>query len=803
MKQKLKVLISIVSIILTVFSVLFNAYADAGLYNQLLVSESNSKIDSSLLGKSDSTEKLSVYIWCTEINYDTVESIVEQRLGYSEDEVNCLETDEIGSKDIADKVNDYIMTKRVVAKELYQSKLSEIITACSIEDDVIFTSKYAPMILAELTYSEIEYVCTNNNVLEVGLHYIETEDVQEASIQTYSSFPTPNSFYSLVEYQKTDFVNFLSSMNIHSIKTKSGLTGNNVKIGMLEDSAIINYDLELPTFRCHVLGDINGYDGALHANRIATLMCGDDGIANNASLYSCDYTGSSISKCYFYQIERLLDEGVKLINMSMGMFPDDIGTYISSTWTNHIILNHHVSIVGAAGNDGRTTGEVGYPLNAENAIAVGACDNMDSTEKTDDIMRVYSSYSDTTGIIKPDVVAADNVFENEEGNGGTSYSSPVVAGTIALMLECRPSLALHPEVIKAIIMSSCQYKARPYGSDTVEDMDSGLTEKQGAGVFDPVLALSITANGNYGYGILKNSDDSNMVNFFYSPYDATNVNVSMSWLNNADNSLKNERPNLDLMLSINSAEVKSENTSSSTEMLYTNIYLSRNFDSEMDYTIRCYNKDYVFNSSSEEIKYGYAWCHNTEEYKVIEQYEGLYFIKNVATGKYLTYDWENEQLLLNNYVGHYHNDYDQFMAITKNSTGNYSIRDAFTYSDGIIANDTVAEYGANSSDIKILQDEEGYYMFKVGSKYMSSNNGLCFESIEDVTSANKWILEEVVYRQGDLDYSGVINNYDQNYLMSYISGTYTPSNAELFLADMNGDGVLDVDDEYEMYLILN
>lgn len=124
---------------------------------------------------------------------------------------------------------------------------------------------------------------------------------------------------------------------------------------------------------------------------------------------------------------------------------------------------------------------------------------------------------------KPDMVV---------NSGSTSEAAPVLTGIVSLLLELKPELKNHPDIIKAILMASCHEKALPAvlknGSyDTQESMFNGLTLKQGAGVVDAYQAICIALLGNYNTAIISSGclDIDTIV-----PVNNDNINVSLVWL---------------------------------------------------------------------------------------------------------------------------------------------------------------------------------------------------------------------------------------------------------------------------------
>ena len=152
-----------------------------------------------------------------------------------------------------------------------------------------------------------------------------------------------------------------------------------------------------------------------------------------------------------------------------------------------------IVVVAAAGNYGKAKngqtqyGAIGAPGNAPWVLTVGASSTEGTTDRRDDKMAGYSSRGPTMIDFgaKPDLVAPgtgtvslatqDSLFYvtkaaflvpgKRAGLGlfqpyltlsGTSMATPVVAGTVALMLEANPDLT--PNMVKAILQFTAEEK---------------------------------------------------------------------------------------------------------------------------------------------------------------------------------------------------------------------------------------------------------------------------------------------------------------------------------------------------------
>jgi serine protease AprX len=158
-----------------------------------------------------------------------------------------------------------------------------------------------------------------------------------------------------------------------------------------------------------------------------------------------------------------------------------------------------VVVVVAAGNDGAARDTVWYaPANDPYVITVGCLDQQETAATTDDGLCFFSSRGRTQdGFAKPDVVAPGRKLVSTLAPGsafardyperladathirmsGTSMAAPVVAGTVALLLERAPTLT--PDQVKWLLMRT----ERPYAG-----------QADGAGATDAAAATRALAS---------------------------------------------------------------------------------------------------------------------------------------------------------------------------------------------------------------------------------------------------------------------------------------------------------------------
>jgi subtilisin family serine protease len=249
------------------------------------------------------------------------------------------------------------------------------------------------------------------------------------------------------------------------------------------------------------------YDDYGHGTHVAGILAGDGadsggarrGIAPGVSLLVekvLDETGqgyiSNVIAAIDYAIANRDTLGVRIINLSVAAPVSESYLVDPLALAAKRAVEAGIVVVTAAGNlgtdsDGKPQyGGIGTPGNAPWVVTVGASSHQSTTTTRDDAVAPFSSRGPTPidSLAKPDLVApgvgiesladpSSTLFLTKPGARiwgtvttasapylsltGTSMSSPVVSGTIALMLQANPSLT--PNMVKAILEYTAE--ARP------------------------------------------------------------------------------------------------------------------------------------------------------------------------------------------------------------------------------------------------------------------------------------------------------------------------------------------------------
>ncbi|MGA1872697.1 MAG: S8 family serine peptidase [Thermoplasmatota archaeon] len=192
-------------------------------------------------------------------------------------------------------------------------------------------------------------------------------------------------------------------------------------------------------------------------------------------------------------------QGVDIVSMSLGI--GDGAVAVSQALDE--LVGQGIVVVQGSGNSGGSYESGPGTTWADRSIVVGAIDDQDTVDRTDDEIWSSSTYGPRTDDgdnnpydeMRPDVVApgvgitvasSSRTSRIQGANGwssgsGTSFATPHVSGTVALMLQAKSSLAPDGQGnhISRILHQTSEARGEPYDA-----------------------ALSPTYSTRYGFGII-------------------------------------------------------------------------------------------------------------------------------------------------------------------------------------------------------------------------------------------------------------------------------------------------------------
>jgi serine protease AprX len=323
-----------------------------------------------------------------------------------------------------------------------------------------------------------------------------------------------------------------ATVGASAVRQELGYDGAGVGVAVIDSGAAAylddlsdgSGDTRIDLFADFVNGRKKAYDDYGHGTHVAGIIAGSgfdsggrrSGIAPAARLVVLkvlDDSGqgriSDVIAAIDYAIAVKDSFNIRVINLSVatGVYePYDVDPL---TLAAQRAVDAGIVVVAAAGNNGRSPsgsmqyGGISAPGNAPWVLTVGASNHMGTVDRADDTIAVFSSRGPTAADYgaKPDVVAPGVGIEslsNPDSSfyftkapyllsgtvptwylpylslSGTSMAAPVVAGTVALMLEANPTLT--PNAVKAII----EYTAQQYDGYDRLTQGAGFLNAKGA-----------------------------------------------------------------------------------------------------------------------------------------------------------------------------------------------------------------------------------------------------------------------------------------------------------------------------------
>jgi serine protease AprX len=320
-----------------------------------------------------------------------------------------------------------------------------------------------------------------------------------------------------------------------------GVDGSGVGVALI-DSGVTSWHDDLGSDRVvHFMDFVDfqplAYDDYGHGTHVAGIIAGSGydsngartGMAPGASLIVLkvldgDGNGyiSNVIAALDYAVQNRVQFNIRVVNLSVAA-----GVYESYetdplTLAARRAVEAGIVVVTAAGNFGRNAkdqpqyGGITSPGNAPWVLTVGASTHKGTVTRKDDQVAAFSSRGPSfiDYAAKPDLVApgvgiesltdgssllfsthpaarlwgsVDTVTQPYLSLSGTSMSAPVVAGTVALMLQANPTLT--PNLVKAILQYTAEHRS---GYDDLTQ-GAGFLNARGAVQLSKSLAGDVNA----------------------------------------------------------------------------------------------------------------------------------------------------------------------------------------------------------------------------------------------------------------------------------------------------------------------
>ncbi len=366
------------------------------------------------------------------------------------------------------------------------------------------------------------------------------------------AYITPDRAVSMTSNPQTE--QFASAVQADIAAAQYGFDGTGIGVAVIDSGIAANADLKNASGASRIVYsqsfvplDSTTTDKFGHGTHVAGLIGGSGASSGSANGYAATYAGvapnvnlinlrvldvnglgvdSQVIAAIQQAIALKNTYNIRVISMSLGrpIFEsytlDPVDQAVEAAWKAGIV------VVAAAGNNGRFGptngfGTIGVPANDPSVITVGATMTELTSTRVDDQIASYSSKGPTSvdHIVKPDLVAPGNrmvslrvpgstldtlypQYQIAPASGtakyyelsGTSMATPIVSGTVALMLQ--QNSALTPDQVKARLMKTAwkgigQYT---YSHDSWGNMYNNEYDifTYGAGYLDVNAALGNT-----------------------------------------------------------------------------------------------------------------------------------------------------------------------------------------------------------------------------------------------------------------------------------------------------------------------
>lgn len=245
--------------------------------------------------------------------------------------------------------------------------------------------------------------------------------------------------------------------------------------------------------------------GTSHGTETAGLVgaVGNNGIGTSAvsqnvsilPLQVIDDNGSGWSDAVANAIIYSVDQGVDVINMSLGTSGDDpiVRQSVDYAYDNNVVV---VAAAGNCGNPGtggvctgNPTGFITFPASYNRVIAVGATTSTNARAS-------FSSYGQRLDVVAP---GSGTIVSPTWTSGnvtsayastlyGTSYASPIVASSVALIRSIRPTSSV--DDVRALVMAGASKLGGMSGSFYSTAYGHGLLD------VDKVITVSNDLNSS-------------------------------------------------------------------------------------------------------------------------------------------------------------------------------------------------------------------------------------------------------------------------------------------------------------------
>lgn len=335
------------------------------------------------------------------------------------------------------EVDACLKEHRRKVKKYYSAFNESMVKTLGLDKYDYYASLYSPYV--EITFNDLEeYKSVEKDI--VGIIEKNKDILASANNSILSNEVVCDS--ATVNSRNSSLIYFNDALNRIGV-TNSSYTGDGVRVGIIESGvpdSTVNLNPGKFTFESETTSS--------HATVVTSIIGGTSGIAENVYFY-CVSTEETTRKL-LYCFETLLSYNVDIINMSAGITgKGEYDNYCS--YVDNITSNYNCTFVTASGNNYNLKNKnfLWAPACSMNSIAVGSIDYNQN-------ISYFSGWETPDAFLcKPDVVApGGNIYRINniiDAQAGTSFSAPMLTGTIALLMEEFPVLKENSALVKSVV----------------------------------------------------------------------------------------------------------------------------------------------------------------------------------------------------------------------------------------------------------------------------------------------------------------------------------------------------------------
>ena len=372
----------------------------------------------------------------------SLDNVMSIRLGYEDYDEDMYSRLSEGEGNEVDYKN--------VSKAYHLGKNRAIAARLGVSADEIFVSEYTPYVFYNFksasmseVYETAVKIESNSAITAIhlfprNLYDLVSDDGESLQVQSISNVD-------LIE-QNTGSIPDLRNIPYDNFPNGTSVRGAGVKIGIF-DSGV--FDANNPNFDNNYVEIVRDtYTNASETNHptvMASIISGKYGAASLAQLYYVDANSDTA----YTGLERLINKGVDVINMSLGssscLVNGDYNTSLEG-YVDYLYQSTHTLMVAAAGNTLNLEGTGGYvslPGLCANVITVGSITSTGTPSE-------FSSFRQRNDVTsKPNIVATGTNRSIPGFSGtydGTSTSTAAVTGAVALLIDKHGTLNMQRAV---------------------------------------------------------------------------------------------------------------------------------------------------------------------------------------------------------------------------------------------------------------------------------------------------------------------------------------------------------------------